>query len=71
LAANRARAEALERENPEQFRYSGAAGWENGSISSYLEAALAGSVAQSAWCSTGQPSWRDLALFLYLGNVYE
>jgi hypothetical protein len=42
--------------------------WQNGSVSSYLEAA-------AAWMEDSadlqQPSWRDFAQFLYAGKIYE
>jgi len=68
LAEERELAEKMEREEPEKYRFSGALGWENGSISSFLGAALAcvedGSHLEEA-------SWRGFAEFLYCGKIYE
>jgi hypothetical protein len=68
LVEERELAEKMEREEPEKYRFSGALGWENGSISSFLSAALAcvedGSHLEEA-------SWRGFAEFLYCGKIYE
>ena len=68
LIADRQVAEGLERDDPEGNKYGGANGWQNSTISDFLEAGLVGS---NAWKSANEPSWRDLALFLYLGKIYE
>lgn len=68
LVEERELAEKMEKEEPEKYRFSGALGWENGSISSFLSAALAcaedGSHLEEA-------SWRGFAEFLYCGKIYE
>jgi len=68
LLEERERAEKMEAEEPEKYRFSGALGWENGSITSFLGAALAcvedGSHFEEA-------SWRGFAEFLYSGKIYE
>jgi hypothetical protein len=68
LVKERELAEKMEKEEPEKYRFSGALGWENGSISSFLSAALAcaedGSHLEEA-------SWRGFAEFLYCGKIYE
>ncbi len=51
----------------------GANGWENGSIESYLDAALAWT---KAWIGKEheipqEPSWKSFAKFLYAGKYYE
>jgi hypothetical protein len=48
-------------------------GWENSTIESYLEAALAWAV-DSRHLPTGlarTPSWQAFATFLYVGKIYE
>lgn len=71
LAAEREAAEQLEREEPARYQLGGALGWQNGSISTYLEAALA-YFEDSGWAeSSERPTWRDLAQFLYMGKIYE
>lgn len=71
LLADREQAEGLERKSPEKYRFGGANGWQNTSISAFLDCALAGAQAQNAWGSSSEPSWQDLAVFLYLGKIYE
>jgi hypothetical protein len=68
LIEEREQAEKLERESPDYFKYGGVLDWQNSSISSYLEAALAG-VEDSE--SFQEPSWRAFAEFLYMGKIYE
>ena len=62
-----------EKEHPSSPFGAGANGWENGTIESYLEAAV-------SWAedSRGQPlglpeepSWKAFATFLYCGKIYE
>lgn len=71
LIADRANADDLERADPERFKWGGANGWQNASIASFLEGAIAGAEAQGDWGNGASPSWRDLAIFLYLGKIYE
>jgi hypothetical protein len=71
LVADREQAEECERKSPERYRWEGANGWQNGSISAFLECALAGALAQRQWGSPSGPSWQDLAVFLNLGKIYE
>lgn len=71
LVADRELAEGLERESPEKYRFGGAIGWQNGSIAAFLDCALAGAQAQHDWGSSSGVSWHDLAVFLYLGKIYE
>lgn len=74
LIENREVAEKMERENPKYWQLGGANGWQNSSISAFLEAAS---------CYFDNPnyehrdvpsppiSWHDLAVFLYFGKIYE
>ncbi len=70
LIAERERAAEMEREQPDYYRLGGALGWQNTSIESFLECALAGFVAQPGGFE-GQPTWADVARLLYLGKIYE
>jgi len=71
LVADRESAEALERADPKHYQLGGARNWQNGSISTFLGAA-ASYFDDADWASnTAQPSWRDLAEFLYLGKIHE
>ncbi len=71
LAADRRGAEDLERADPHRFRLGGARDWQNCSISMFLDGALAGTQDRADWASEGSLTWRDLAVFLYLGKIYE
>jgi hypothetical protein len=68
LVEERKLAEKMEIEAPEKYRFSGPLGWENGSISSFLAAALA-SVEDGSYFE--EASWRSFAEFLYCGKIYE
>jgi hypothetical protein len=71
LVADREKAEQLERADPKRYQFGGAGNWQNSSISAFLGAA-ASYFEDSGWGSgSAQPSWRDLAQFLYLGKIYE
>ena len=51
-----------------------AGGWENVSIESYLKAALAWAEATQMGLTQGlseSPSWKEFAVFLYCGKIYE
>ncbi len=71
LAADRVVAADVEKADPQRYRWGGALGWQNTEIPAFLEGALAGSLAQRDWGVGAVPSWRDLAVFLYLGKIYE
>jgi hypothetical protein len=71
LAAERAQAEQMERDDPTLYHWSGALGWENGDISSFLYAALAYFEPGVYHQPEEAPSWRMFAEFLYFGKIYE
>lgn len=71
LIADRLEADDAERTDPEGYRWGGANGWQNSSIASFLESATAGAEAQNDWGNANGPSWKDVAVFLYLGKIYE
>jgi hypothetical protein len=68
LLKERELAEKMEIEEPEKYRFSGPLGWENGSVSTFLSAALA-SVEDGSYFE--ESSWRGFAEFLYCGKIYE
>jgi hypothetical protein len=72
LAEDRRRAEEIESNDPERYKWGGADGWQNQTISSFLEASAAG-VAHPSWPDSAaqSPSWKDFALFLWMGKIYE
>jgi hypothetical protein len=71
LAANRQAAYEVEKADPQRYQWGGTDGWQNTEIHAFLEGALAGSLAQRDWGTSAAPTWRDLAVFLYLGKIYE
>lgn len=71
LQEDRHEAEANERSDTERYKWGRANGWQNSSIAGFLESAIAGAEAQRDWGSAPNPSWKDLAVFLYLGKIYE
>ena len=71
LIEDRAKADEVEASGPERYRWGGANDWQNSSIASYLECSLAGATAQRNWGTSEGLSWGDLALFLWLGKIYE
>src|ERR1700680_1477541 len=73
LIADREDEVGKERERPSSPYGPGANGWENGTIESFLFAAL-------RWAEDSndrkdglpeQPSWKAFATFLYCGKIYE
>jgi len=69
LAADRANEVVAERDSPSSPWGPGANGWENGTIESYLDAAVAWAVDSQRLPE--EPSWRAFATFLYCGKIYE
>ena len=70
LAAERREAEQLERDHPLKYQLGGALNWHNGTISSFLEAALE-CFEDPAANEHPNPSWRLFAEFLYCGKIIE
>jgi hypothetical protein len=70
LAAEREKAEAMERAEPVGYQLGGALGWQNGDISGFLSAALA-CFDHPDHRTSEEPSWRLFAEFLYFGKIYE
>lgn len=71
LAAERRRAEELERENPELYIVDGALGWMNGSIGQFIEHGLTRFEPAPGQEPIETPSWKNLAEFLYCGKIIE
>ncbi len=71
LIEDRTSADALEASDPKRYQLGGANDWQNSSIVTFLDCALAGATAQENWGSPTGVSWRDLAVFLWLGKIYE
>jgi hypothetical protein len=68
LAKEREAAEKLERADPERYGTYGALGWENGRISSFLDAGL---TRFESWRDEEPPTWRAFAEFLYHGRSWS
>ena len=74
LAADRRDEVAKERINPSNPYGPGANGWENTTIEDYLEAASAWAKATKMGETLGlpaDPTWKNFAVFLYCGKIYE
>jgi hypothetical protein len=71
LAAEREEAERMEREEPVRYQLGGAHNWQNGTISSFLGAALVYFQPTRLRKPEETPSWRMMADFLYYGKIYE
>lgn len=71
LAEERREAERMEGEEPTRYQLGGAHNWQNGSISSFLYAALDCFEAHQSSKDVNQPDWRTFAEFLYFGKIYE
>src|SRR5437868_6707856 len=69
LAQERREAERLEGDKPTAGPLKGEVGWRDSTISRFIESGLGhfesdGTVIES-------PTWKDLAMFLYYGKMYE
>ena len=74
LAQNRASAIQAEAKNPASPYSADAGGWENTSIESFLNAAVAWAEGSNFGATQGLASanpWRKFAVFLYCGKIYE
>ena len=73
LAHDRAEEVATEAHAPSPPYGPGVNGWENGTIGTFLEAAIAWAEAMTdrEGGVTSAPSWESFARFLYAGKVYE
>ena len=69
LTADRLDEVAKEQQSPSSPWGPGANGWENGTIESYLGAAVAWAVDSQRLPE--EPSWRAFATFVYCGKIYE
>lgn len=74
LAADRANAVASEAKTPSSPFGSDAGGWENTTIERFLEAAISWAEDSQFGTSQGispQNPWKQFAVFLYCGKIYE
>ena len=71
LIEDRADAEKLEAKEPARWAYGGAQGWQNADISAFMECGMQYFVRHKEEMKTRQPSWKDIAEFLYFGKIYE
>lgn len=72
LIKDRQEFENLYKLNPEKYKWSAPLGWENGSIDTYLDGALA-CFEDGKWKEEcpDEITWRKMAEFLYGGKIYE
>jgi len=71
LRAEREEAERMELAEPDRYRLGGAMNWQNGDISTFLDAALNYFEPSPGHQPEDSPSWRMFAEFLYFGKIYE
>jgi hypothetical protein len=74
LIADRVDEVKKEKVNPSSPYGPGANGWENGTIETFLEAAVAWAESTNfgeRQHPSAQNPWHKFALFLYLGKIYE
>jgi hypothetical protein len=74
LVADREDEVAKERAKPSSPYGPGANGWENGTIEAFLDAAASWAEASEFGKKQGLPEgnpWRQFAIFLYCGKIYE
>lgn len=74
LAADRAASAAQEKGSPSSPYAPEANGWENATIESFLESAIAWAEASDFGLTQGLSSsnpWQQFAVFLYCGKIYE
>jgi hypothetical protein len=74
LAIDRASEVAIEKTSPSSPHGAGANGWENGTIESFLDAAVRWAEDSKFGSSQGLSSdnhWKQFAVFLYCGKIYE
>ena len=73
LQADKADEDQKENENPSEPFSPGWNGWENNTIAGFLEAAIAWAEDSDFGNKTVKPDnlWKEFALFLYGGKIYE
>src|SRR6185436_1744264 len=74
LIVDRSDETAKERANPSSPYGPGVNGWENGTIEAFLAASLSWAQDTEMGVSQGlhdPPSWKEFAVFLYCGKIYE
>ena len=71
MAAEREEAERMERAEPVAYQLGGALGWQNGDISTFLDAALFSFEPGPNHQPEATPSWKMFAEFLFFGKIYE
>jgi len=69
FAEDRRRVESIENADPEGYRWGGAEGWNNNCISLFIEGGLSHFEQDSP--AIENPTWKDLAEFLWCGKFIE
>ena len=70
LVEERERAQQIERAEPERY-FDGALDWKNADIANYLGACMSYFEMDEEAFEGKEPTWRDLAEFLYHGKIWE
>ena len=71
FAEERRRVEGIESANPEMYKCGGAEGWNNSCISLFIEGACSHFEPSPDETVIDNPTWKDLAEFLWCGKFME
>jgi hypothetical protein len=71
FAEERRRVEGIEAVNPEVYQWGGAEGWNNNCISLFIEGGLSHFEPAPDGSVIENPTWKDLAEFLWCGRFME
>jgi hypothetical protein len=71
FAEDRRRVESIEAADPEGYQWGGAEGWNNNCISLFIEGGLSHFEPVSDRPDIENPTWKDLAEFLWCGKCIE
>ena len=71
FAIERRRVEGIEAANPESFMWGGAEGWNNNCISLFIEGGCSHFESPTDDKVIENPTWKDLAEFLWCGKFME
>jgi hypothetical protein len=71
FAEERRRVEGIEAANPEAYQWGGAEGWNNNCISLFIEGGLSHFEPRPDGTVIDDPTWKDLAEFLWCGRFME
>lgn len=64
-------AEAALQDSPDEYKWTDVKGWQNMTVSNYLDASLAWYKDSAHLEENSEPSWHKFAEILYGGKIYE